>query len=134
MVARGVPTHECAALRVGRSSASLGADVYRHLPIIHSLAVNVPTRNLEALAALPFVQHLSADVRVKKYDEFTQNALSPFGMTEEQIEEVVSDELALNRIKDLVATGVSLPESETRAYSPSGSKRTSLANHLSKVR
>jgi serine protease AprX len=50
---------------------ALGADTYRHLPIIHSDALSVPTRNLEKLAALPFVKHLSADIDVKKSDEFT---------------------------------------------------------------
>jgi len=50
----------------------------------------------------------------KKYDEFTQNALTPYGMNEGQIEEVVADALSLNRIKDLVATGVTVPESESK--------------------
>ena len=31
----------------------------------------MPARNLEKLAALPFVKHLSADLNVKKCDEFT---------------------------------------------------------------
>src|SRR5262249_17425098 len=53
------------------SLKALGADVYRHLPILNSLALQVPTRNLGSLAALPFVQHLSADMAVKKTDEFT---------------------------------------------------------------
>jgi hypothetical protein len=50
----------------------------------------------------------------KKYDEFTQNALSPYGMGEAQIEELVTDELSLNKIKELVGTGVSVPESESK--------------------
>ncbi len=50
----------------------------------------------------------------KKYDEFTQNALAPYGMGEAQIEELVADDLSLNRIKDLVATGVTVPESESK--------------------
>jgi serine protease AprX len=49
----------------------LGADVYRHLPIIQSVAVRVPTRNLSRLAGLTFVKHLSADANVKKNDVFT---------------------------------------------------------------
>ena len=47
---------------------------------------------------------------LKKYDEFVQNALSPNGMGEAQIEELVRDELCLKRIKRLLATGVSLSE------------------------
>jgi peptidyl-prolyl cis-trans isomerase D len=50
----------------------------------------------------------------KKYDEFTQNALTPYGMGEPQIEEVVGDHLALNRLKDLVAVGINVPESEAK--------------------
>ena len=50
---------------------SLGADVYRHLPLIGSVAVRVPSRNLQKLASLPFVTHLSLDGTVKKCDEFT---------------------------------------------------------------
>jgi hypothetical protein len=50
----------------------------------------------------------------KKYDEFTQNLLAPYGMGEGQIEEVVADGLSLNRIKDLVALGVTVPESESK--------------------
>ena len=75
-----------------RQLRATGADIYRHLPIIHSVALRVPTRHLSQLAALPFVQHLSADVAVKKNDQFTvgssgasvawqQNHLSGYGVT-----------------------------------------------------
>ena len=50
---------------------ALGLDVSRHLPLIHSVAGRVPTRSLGALAALPFVTHLSSDGSVRKCDEFT---------------------------------------------------------------
>ncbi len=50
---------------------SLGGYVYRHLPVIGAAAVRVPSRNLSRLAALPFVQRLSADAVVEKSDEFT---------------------------------------------------------------
>ena len=50
---------------------NLGADITRHLPIIQSVSLRVPTHNLERLAALPFVSHLSYDGQVKKCDEFT---------------------------------------------------------------
>lgn len=49
----------------------LQADVTRHLTLIHSVEIHVPTRNLAKLAALPFVIHLSSDGEVKKFDEFT---------------------------------------------------------------
>jgi serine protease AprX len=50
---------------------SLGGTLYRHLPLIHSVALRIPTRNLSRLAALPFVRHLSYDGAVKKLDAFT---------------------------------------------------------------
>ena len=52
---------------------------------------------------------------LQKYTNFTQNFLAPNGLGEEQIEQLVRDELCLNRIKQLVATGASLPESESKA-------------------
>jgi serine protease AprX len=54
-----------------RKLAALHAGIYRNLPFIRSAALRVPTRNLAALAALPFVERLSADVEMKKTDEFT---------------------------------------------------------------
>ena len=50
---------------------ALGGDLYRRLTIIDSLALRIPNRNLAKLAALPFVKRLSADLEVKKTDEFT---------------------------------------------------------------
>src|SRR5579862_1056335 len=54
-----------------RKLTALGAGIYRNLPIIDSAAMTVPARNLEKLAELPFVLHLSADFAVKKNDAFT---------------------------------------------------------------
>ena len=51
--------------------AALGGDVTRRLPIISSLAVRVPSRNLAKLGGLPFVSHLSLDGTVVKDDAFT---------------------------------------------------------------
>jgi PPIC-type PPIASE domain/SurA N-terminal domain len=50
----------------------------------------------------------------KKYDEFTQTVLPSMGMGEAQIEEIAADELALNRIKELVTAGVTVPESQSK--------------------
>jgi peptidyl-prolyl cis-trans isomerase D len=65
-------------------------------------------RNLEAFRG-------SSGFDLQKYNDFTQNFLSPNGLGEEQIEQLVRDELCLNRIKQLVAAGASLPESESKA-------------------
>src|SRR5205807_8370804 len=51
--------------------AALGGDVYRHLPIINSLALSVPPKNVSRLLRLSFVRHLSLDERVEKTDLFT---------------------------------------------------------------
>jgi len=51
----------------------------------------------------------------KKYEEFAANALGPNGLTEAQIEELARDELCLNRIKQLLSSGVSIPESESKS-------------------
>ena len=51
--------------------AALGAGIVRRLPIIQSVAVRLPERNLAKLAALPFAVHLSLDGGVQKTDEFT---------------------------------------------------------------
>jgi serine protease AprX len=50
---------------------ALGGYVYRHLPVIGAAAVRVPNRNFARLAAMPDVERLSADLQVKKTDEFT---------------------------------------------------------------
>jgi hypothetical protein len=51
-----------------------------------------------------------------KYMEFAQTRLPALGFTDAQLEEVVSDQLALNRVKDLLGTGLHVAESETREY------------------
>jgi peptidyl-prolyl cis-trans isomerase D len=50
----------------------------------------------------------------KKYDEFTQSFLSPNAFTEADIEELTGNEISLNKIKELVATGVSVSEGERK--------------------
>lgn len=49
----------------------LGGYVYRHLPIIQSAAVSVPSKSLKRLVALSFVEHVSSDSTVTKTDTFT---------------------------------------------------------------
>jgi peptidyl-prolyl cis-trans isomerase D len=64
-------------------------------------------RNLEAFRG-------PAGFDMNKYSEFVQNVLSPNGQTEAQIEDVVRDAIALERIKQLVTSGVALSESEAK--------------------
>src|SRR5207244_10932261 len=51
----------------------------------------------------------------KKFSDFVQNGLSPNGLGEEHIEQLVRDELSLKQIKQLLAAGVSVPEAEIKA-------------------
>src|SRR5947207_2730888 len=52
---------------------------------------------------------------LKKFSDFVQNGLSPNGLGEEHIEQLVRDELSLKQIKQLLAAGVSVSEAEIKA-------------------
>ena len=54
-----------------KAITNLGGSVYRHLEIIQSFAVRIPTKNLQKLADLECVAHLSSDVDTHKTDDFT---------------------------------------------------------------
>jgi hypothetical protein len=51
-----------------------------------------------------------------KYLEFVQNRLPPLGFNEAQIEEVVSDQITLNRLKDLLGAGLHVADYESTEY------------------
>jgi len=51
---------------------------------------------------------------IAKYTEFTTTMLPSLGFNEAQIEEIVSDQLTLARVKDILGTGVQVPESESQ--------------------
>jgi serine protease AprX len=84
------PTRE-AALK------SLGMDITRRLPFLQAVAGRVPARRLRAVAALPFITHLSSDSMVKKCDDFTegasgeQTAYQEYGLTGQGVIAVVLD-------------------------------------------
>jgi peptidyl-prolyl cis-trans isomerase D len=50
----------------------------------------------------------------KKFDEFAQTVLPSMGFNEAQIEELATDELLLRRIKELVGTGVTVPDAQSK--------------------
>jgi hypothetical protein len=56
----------------------------------------------------------TAGFDMAKYTEFTQTMLPSLGFNEAQIEELVSDQLTLNRMKELLGTGTQMAESETK--------------------
>ncbi|MEY2578033.1 MAG: peptidyl-prolyl cis-trans isomerase [Verrucomicrobiota bacterium] len=51
-----------------------------------------------------------------KFTDFVKNRLPALGFTEAQLEELVSDQLALNRVKDLLGAGLHVADSESAEY------------------
>src|SRR4029077_20649391 len=51
-----------------------------------------------------------------KYTEVAQNRLPALGFTDAQVEELVSDQLALTRLKDLLGAGLHVADSESAEY------------------
>jgi hypothetical protein len=49
-----------------------------------------------------------------KYNEFAQLALPAMGFTEAHVEEIVEDQLILDRMKQVVTSGVQMPEAESK--------------------
>jgi len=49
-----------------------------------------------------------------KYNEFSQSVLPAMGFTDAQIEELAADQLVLERVKELLGTGVQIPEAESK--------------------
>ena len=49
---------------------------------------------------------------INKFNDLVQNGLAPLGLSEEHIEQLVRDQISLNEIQQLLATGVSFPKSE----------------------
>ena len=68
-----------------------------------------PTQS-EVVAAIHNLQPFrgEAGFDLKKYDDFVQNILSPNGLDEGEMEELVRDDLALKKIKQVIDTGVSI--------------------------
>jgi hypothetical protein len=84
--------HEAARLGI-RPGSSEVADVVRALPVFQG----------------------ESGFDLHKFSDFVQNALAPNGLAEEHIEQLVRDQLSLNQIKQLLGTGVSIPEAEINA-------------------
>src|SRR5215471_17863094 len=81
--------HEAGRLGL-RPSASEIADVVRELPAFQG----------------------DSGFDINKFNDLVQNGLAPLGLAEEHIEQLVRDEICLNEIQNLLAAGVSLPNSE----------------------
>jgi peptidyl-prolyl cis-trans isomerase D len=73
-----------------------------------------PSEIAERVRGLPAF-HGDGGFDFKKFTDFVQNGLSPNGLGEEHVEQLVRDELSLKQIKQLLAAGVSVPEAEIKA-------------------
>src|SRR5437762_10743088 len=51
---------------------------------------------------------------LKKYNDIVQNALGPLGFSEAQIEELAGDQIRLDRVKELLSTGVTVSPAESK--------------------
>lgn len=51
---------------------------------------------------------------LKKYNDIVQNMLGALGFSEAQIEELAGDQIRLDRVKELLSTGVTVSQSESR--------------------
>src|SRR5438105_2219636 len=51
---------------------------------------------------------------IKRYNDIVQNALGPLGFTEAQIEELAGDQIRLDRVKELLSTGVTVSPAESK--------------------
>ncbi|HEV2096276.1 MAG TPA: SurA N-terminal domain-containing protein, partial [Chthoniobacterales bacterium] len=60
----------------------------------------------------PFRNETGFDM--SKYNEFVQTALPSLGFDESQLEELAADQLALARLKELLASGVQIPDVESK--------------------
>jgi hypothetical protein len=69
---------------------------------------------VEAVKNFPALQGASG-FDPAKYDQVERGVLPSLGFTDEQLRELARDELCLKRIKEVVASGVSLPESESKS-------------------
>src|SRR6266516_3623737 len=59
--------------------------------------------------------HAASGFDSAKYDQVERTILPSLGFTNEQLRELARDQLCLKRIKQVVASGVSLPESESKS-------------------
>ncbi len=81
--------HEAERLGL-RPSASEIADVVRKLPAFQS----------------------ESGFDINKFSDFVRNGLAPMGLGEEHIEQLVRDEICMNEIKRLLATGITVSKGE----------------------
>lgn len=75
---------------------------------------STPVEVANLVKTLPPFQGEKGVFDPNKYNNFTQQVLPIMGFTEGEIEELVGDQLAFERLKEIVGTGVTIPENEAR--------------------
>lgn len=81
-----------------------------------ALGIQPTTAEIDAFVkTLPAFQSAGSFDR-NKFVDFTKNRLPTLGFTEAQLEELVSDQLSLNRLKDLLGAGLHVSDFESAEY------------------
>ncbi len=107
------------ALTVGAQSENEAYENFSwNLMVLRHEAQNLgiqPTTT-EIAAALKTLPVFQGDhgFDLAKYTEITDHALAPMGFSEAELEELVSDQIALGRVRKILGAGVNVPESEMR--------------------
>jgi hypothetical protein len=92
-----------------------------------ALGIQPTTSEIDAFVkTLPAFQGAGGFDR-NKFTEFTKNRLPALGFTEAQLEELVSDQLSLNRLKDLLGAGLHVADSESAEFYDQGYGKLHLA-------
>jgi peptidyl-prolyl cis-trans isomerase D len=79
-----------------------------------ALGIRPTTTEIASVVTKMRAFHGDAGFDLKKYNDIVQNALGPLGFSETQIEELAADQIRLERVKDLVGTGVTVSPSESK--------------------
>src|SRR5437588_9469162 len=79
-----------------------------------ALGIRPTTSEIASVVTKMRAFHGDAGFDLKKYNDIVQNALGPLGFSEAQIEELAGDQIRLERVKDLVGTGVTVSPSESK--------------------
>ncbi len=107
-------------------SLAVGANSEDQLYAQFALNLIILRHEAERLGIKPSTQEVTDFVRTlrpfrnasgfdpKKFDEFCQTVLPSMGFDESNLEDLASDEITLNRIKELVTAGVSVADSQSK--------------------
>jgi dsDNA-binding SOS-regulon protein len=98
--------------RAAREHFALNLIILRH----EAATLGIRPTPAEAANALSNLRAFRGETGfdINKYNSAVQNYLGPRGFTEAQMEELAADQVALNRLKEILGTGVSVSETESK--------------------